>query len=132
MTEASNGVGMSRKWIGEVLAEKGHGGWQAGGRPCAAPAHPEASSPDRFDVSDDFEIDEEALPLTDELLPAAAASSLHDDMEFLFGAGAGADPVRRLEARVQRLAQLLEAKGLCGRRELELALGMPSQRSGNA
>ncbi len=103
---------MTRKGIGKVLPEKGF-----------VPGPPGAE--------DDFDIDVwEPLPTLEEVVPAAACGVLRDDIEFLFGAGAGLDPVSRLESRIDRLARLLESKGLCGRHELAMALGV--DRRGNA
>jgi hypothetical protein len=88
----------------------------------------ELDRPDVLAAYDDFEVEEgEVLPLVDELAPFGRRDP-RDDYEFLFGRSPAADPLLRLETRIEGLARLLEAKGLCGRHELERALGMPIGR----
>lgn len=101
-------------------------------------AAPPVAGPVEFDrpavlaaFGEDFEVEEaEVLPLVDELAPPRRGS-LRDDYEFLFGRPEPTDPLQRLEYRIEGLARLLEAKGICGRHELERAMGVSLGR-GNA
>lgn len=101
--------------------------------PSPAPCGPvELDRPEVLADWDDFEVEEaDVLPLVDELAPPHGRPDFRDDFEFLFGRAPGGDPLRRIESRIEGLARLLEAKGLCERHELERALGVSLGR-GNA